>query len=176
MLAYEEHKTLAEFFGINVLSISHYVFDTKLWRRKSGKMPKEIQYLVRKFKLVVNHLIEQADARPVKDYYLKLHHPSPQECKDWTERFRDDRDVPPQPPPRRYKEYFSSTPNFGLVFLFFKDNPNLTNAQLLELGGGAWHLPLQNGIVDYMRSLVKKRAKERLEAATVSGEGSNPNR
>jgi hypothetical protein len=151
LLLVGETQKLTEFFGVSAVR----PYKTTDWRRKTGRMPKDVRYIVSKFKLGARHLLsEMKEAAPPKDYVRVLDHPGPQELAAWQ---RDHPNHPTGTPPPRYNRiYFCELPGFNLISRFyFLKNPNMTAQELIELGGGAYGA-VAEPLLAYLRGLAKK--------------------
>ena len=151
-LLMDESRALLEHFGLDS-SAAACPYDSQSWRRKSGRMPRKIRYLAAKFKLAALYYIEKAEAKPVKDYMVVTRQATRYEIEEWEQRHPGTA-VPC--PPYREKRYFRHLPDFHLVSLIFQKNPDMTAAELKELGGGAYTAAVENGLLQYLTSITKK--------------------
>jgi hypothetical protein len=141
-------KVLLDYFG--VAYSTQYAFDTKVWRRKTARPPKEIRYLIAKFRLGAEYYLKTA--RPPKDYVVVTKLPTQEEWRRWEAMHdRFDFRYPAQPPPRRGKKYFRDLPQFHLLRRWFEKHPDMTARDIEEWGGGAYG-GLGNAILAHLRS------------------------
>jgi hypothetical protein len=140
-----ESQALLEFFGVYGESLET-PFDTTRWRRKTGRVPKKIRYLISKFKLSARFLLDQYSAKAVPDYVVVSRQRSPEDCREW-ERLHPD--VPC--PPLGVKKYFRYLPNFEFVAQQFAKYPDMTPIDLRDLGGPEY-AGLTTALLKYLRA------------------------
>jgi hypothetical protein len=136
-------RKIGDFFGTSLSSSDG--FDTKHWCRKSGRLPPEIRYLVKRFRLGANYYIAQLEAKAAKDYVAVSRLPNKQRVEEW-DRTHNSFNDPKQPPPRRGKKYFCNLPDYRSLEQEFKENPNMT-AQHIEKRGGPKYAGLGEAIL-----------------------------
>jgi len=144
-----ESQRLFEFFEVSA-TVS---FSSKTWCRKSGRMPKEIRYIVGKFRLAAQYILSEVKPpAPPKDYVRVPDPYSKGELAEW--RMRHPGHPIGTPPPRRQKKYFRDLPMYNEIVGYFKDNPNMTTQDITELGGNATGAVAEE-LLRYLRFLSK---------------------
>lgn len=144
----DEYRELLDFFRVGS-STTEGAFASKFWRRKTGRMPKTIRYLVAKFQLGASRVL--SEMKEPKDYIVVSRQRSLAEQQEW-ERRRYTNDPPC--PPRRGKWRIYNLPNYDALKDAFKQNPDMT-AQDVEQWGREYDKHGE-AILAYLRSLPKK--------------------
>lgn len=127
----KDRAKVTEFFGADFED----VFQTTTWRRKTGRMNQEVRDILEKWRVLARQELRKLKQTVPKDYVIVTKFPSDAERIHWQERFRRRTDVPEQPPPHLRKKRFTKFKNWHLIEAAFKDNHDLTPAELIEVGG-----------------------------------------
>jgi hypothetical protein len=138
MLANERHQ-LEEYFHLKGgLIEEYYAHDEEMfrtlvstvWRTKSRRVPKEIRYLIRKFRLAANYYLR--DVPTPKPYVVDYRQRSLGEQEAWYRNHSDSR-VPC--PPLKGRTDVRQLPDFHLIELKHKNGMTWTVKDLTEISG-----------------------------------------
>lgn len=130
MLAIERHQ-LEEYFQLE--SGMNKAMASTVWRAKSRRVPREIRYLIKKFRLAANHYLR--DVKMPKPYTVEYEQRSLGEQQIWDLRHLDSR-VPC--PPRKGSVDVRRLPSFDLFEMKHKSGVTWTVESMMEAGGGTW--------------------------------------
>jgi hypothetical protein len=146
-----EAETLFGYFEVSFSHRTSLSFDTTMWRRKTTRAPKEILYLIDKFRRAAKYHLDLHRIKPVPNYVVVIRQRSREDCEEW-ERAHPDTDIPC--PSRKFKQYFHELRLFNLLIPTFKQNPTMTAHDIEGWGGGAYS-GKGEAILRYLRSLPK---------------------
>jgi hypothetical protein len=141
MLANERHQ-LEEYFHLKGGLIEEYyahdeemfrTLDSTVWRTKSRRVPKEIQYLIKKFRLAANYYLR--DVPTPKPYTVEYQQPSLGQQRLWDIHHLDSR-IPC--PPRKGRVDVRYLHGFDLFESKHKRGTTWTVKSMMEAGGGIW--------------------------------------
>lgn len=139
-----ETDRLSEFFGVKV----DKQLDSTAWTRKTARMPKDIRYIVDKFRRGVKfHL---GKVKPPKDFVVAYRTRSPEQQREWQQDRRHD-GIPC--PPERRKIFFRNFRGFRDVADQFERNPDMTVQDVSDLGGGECGSCAKE-ILEYLRGMA----------------------
>jgi len=151
LLLNREGHTLLNHFGGEGWVDPLEIMDSKLWRRKSRRMPKEVRYVVAKFRLGVRHFLKPT--APPKDYVVVTVPRSEYEEREWERRH------PNLPcPPRRQKLHLSHLPDFHYLDALFARRPETTAQEVIAIGGARYTRPIAEALVKFLRHKHTKSA------------------
>jgi len=146
-----EGSTLLKHFGGEEWVDPLDIMDSKRWRRTSRRMPKEVKYVVAKFRLSVRYHLKP-NAQP-KDYVVVTVPRSEHEERDW------ERQHPNLPcPPRRQKLHLANLPDFNYFDALFARRPETTPQEVIAMGGSRYTRPIAEALVKYLRHKHEKSA------------------
>lgn len=138
MLANERHQ-LKEYFHLKGGLIEEYyahdeemfrTLDSTVWRTKSRRVPKEIRYLIRKFRLAANYYLR--DVPMPTPYVVDYRQRSLDEQEAWYRNHSDSR-VPC--PPLKGRTDVRQLPDFRLIELKHKNGTTWTLKDLTDISG-----------------------------------------
>src|ERR1035438_367567 len=138
MLANERHQ-LEEYFHLKGGLIEEYfahdeemfrTLDSTVWRTKSRRVPKEIRYLIRKFRLAANYYLR--DVPMPTPYVVDYRQRSLDEQEAWYRNHSDSR-VPC--PPLKGRTDVRHLPDFRLIELKHKNGTTWTLKDLTDISG-----------------------------------------
>jgi hypothetical protein len=138
MLANERHQ-LEEYFHLKGGLIEEYyahdeemfrTLDSTVWRTKSRRVPKEIRYLIRKFRLAANYYLR--DVPMPTPYVVDYRQRSLDEQEAWYRNHSDSR-VPC--PPLKGRTDVRQLPDFRLIELKHKNGTTWTLKDLTDISG-----------------------------------------
>jgi len=138
MLANERHQ-LEEYFHLKGGLIEEYyahdeemfrTLDSTVWRTKSRRVPKEIRYLIRKFRLAANYYLR--DVPMPTPYVVDYRQRSLDEQEAWYRNHSESR-VPC--PPLKGRTDVRQLPDFRLIELKHKNGTTWTLKDLTDISG-----------------------------------------
>jgi hypothetical protein len=125
-----EKQLLEDYFQTKYI-LDKEPLHTLSWRAKSRRVPKQIRYIIRKFKLAANHYLKDVPAP--KSYIVETRLRSPEEQAAWEQLHPD---VPC--PPRKMRVDVTKMPDFSYFEFLYAKNPNLTAKTIMDAGGSRW--------------------------------------
>ncbi len=138
MLANERHQ-LEEYFHLKGGLLEEYyahdeemfrTLDSTVWRTKSRRVPKEIRYLIKKFRLAANYYLRNVPMP--KPYVVDYRQRSPGEQEAWYRSHSKSR-VPC--PPLKGRTDVRQLPDFRLIELKHKNGMTWTVKDLTDISG-----------------------------------------
>jgi hypothetical protein len=127
-----EKTQLEEYFQLES-GMGNAVMNSSAWRTKSRRVPKEIRYMIRKFRLAANHYLR--DVPMPKPYSVEYQQRSQGVQMAW-DLDHPDSNVPC--PPRKVRIDVRNLPYFEHFEWKHKRGVKLTVKDILEAGGGKW--------------------------------------
>ena len=127
MLSSERHE-LQEYFQLED-GISK-AMSSFAWKSKSRRVPREIQYLIKKFRLAARHYLREVP--PPKPYVVEYQRRSLGEQQLWDRNHRDSA-IPC--PPLKVRTDVRQLPDFGLIEFKHKNGVTWTVKDLMEISG-----------------------------------------
>jgi hypothetical protein len=107
--------------------------DLSVWKSKSRRMPKEIKYIVLRFKLAAN--LHMKDLPAPKSYVIEWRQRSAGEQDAWERKHRDT-GIPC--PPHKVKVDVRNLPYFSLFELNYRNGTLQTVQEIVQRGGSQW--------------------------------------
>jgi len=149
LLLAREGPALLNHFGGDGWADPLEIMASKFWRRKSRRMPKEVKYLVAKFRLSVRYNLKPT--APPKDYVVVSDLRSEDEQREWERRH------PNLPcPPRRHRKSLASLPDFKYFDSLFARSPDTTPEEVMAIGGALYPRPIAEALVKFLRHRHEK--------------------
>ncbi len=127
-LSYSERVQLQEFFQLE--SGMDKTMDSTLWRTRSRRVPKDIRYSIKKFRLAANHYLR--DVPMPKPYSVEYQRPSLGEQEAW-ERWHSDSRIPC--PPIKMSTDVRRLPDFEQMEFKHKKGVTWTAKDFMEISG-----------------------------------------
>jgi hypothetical protein len=143
LLAREGHALLNHFGG-EEWGDPLDIMDSNQWRRKSRRMPKEVKYLVAKFRLAVRYSLKPT--APPKNYVVVTVPRSEGYERNWE---RQHPDIPC--PPLRQRRSLLRLPDFKYLDSMFARHPETTAKEVMAVGGSQYTRPIAEALVKYLR-------------------------
>jgi hypothetical protein len=143
-LMQSEVERLLQFFEAATVGTP---FDSPVFRRKVGRLPRDVRFIVAKFKLAAEHFLPKA--KPPNDYIVVSRPPSPEQSEDFR-RLHPDTDLPA--PYHRVKVYFTHFWEHKINVIRFRQNPKMTAQELIERSGSEYRIPgLAEAVIEWLR-------------------------